>query len=382
MAKIYGNRWKILDGPSLGQGGQGTVFRVTDVSGEHPGEFALKRIHNTKRQARFVREIEAVGRLQHPNIVRLVDHSALEQSSGDADKLFLVMPLARGGDLSDAERIANYKVNLDSTVAVAKQLAQGLSHAHANGVIHRDIKPENILFPGIGHETWISDFGICLLRDFSPVTPSDEVMGPRHFMAPELEGGGRLDVSPAADVYSLGKVIYYMISGGVILPRERLGEARYKAVLEHGPRYQLLQLLLERMISSLDRRPQTMDVVIAELNSIEEWERNAPLIAVSAAGLDEVSQLRRDANEKARVSEANSANRQETERRVALVEESVLGWLRSELTQVSQHIGDGLTLRTEVCDAAVPDSSGMFKVQTGVSRLLIKSPNNCSFGMS
>src|SRR5271155_4067745 len=106
MAKLYGNQWKIVEGSHVGQGGQGEVFKVIDVCGEHTDGFALKRIRNPKRQVRFENEIEAIGRLQHPNIVPLVDHSALERTGGNARQPFLVMPLAKGGDLSAPERAA------------------------------------------------------------------------------------------------------------------------------------------------------------------------------------------------------------------------------------------------------------------------------------
>lgn len=215
MSKIYGNRWRLLGAPHLGQGGQGDVFKVVDVRGEHPGEYALKRIRDPKRQARFENEIEATRRLQHPSIVLLIDHSALDRPDGNTAPLFLVMPLAQGGDLSAPERAASYKGNLDSTLIVARQLADSLAFAHAKNVIHRDIKPSNVLFHGVGHDIWISDLGICLLREGPPVTALGEVMGPRHFIAPELDGGGHLDVGPPADIYSLGKLIYYMTCSGI-----------------------------------------------------------------------------------------------------------------------------------------------------------------------
>jgi serine/threonine protein kinase len=169
----------------------------------------LKRVRNPKRHDRFRAEVEAIKRLNHPNIVRLINHSALSNDDSPPDLQFIVMPYANQGDLSG--RVALYANNPDSVVQVAKSLALGLQAAHAARIIHRDVKPQNVLFPSVTHDVWIGDFGICLIRDLDRGTPADEVVGPVQFMAPELEGGGQLDVSPAADVYSLGKVIYYML---------------------------------------------------------------------------------------------------------------------------------------------------------------------------
>jgi serine/threonine protein kinase len=88
------------------------------------------------------------------------------------------------------------------------------------------VKPENILFENDGDHVWLSDFGICLIADQSTRhTEPGEVVGPVVFMAPELEGGGQLDVTADTDIYSLGKVIYYMLTGGVRLPRENLEQS-------------------------------------------------------------------------------------------------------------------------------------------------------------
>jgi hypothetical protein len=100
MAKRYGGRWEVIDGPRsrLGSGGQSEVFRVQDVSGELEGEFALKRVLNPARRDRFRREVEAIKQLTdpaksavHPQIISLIDHSALD--ADDAEKQFLVIRL-------------------------------------------------------------------------------------------------------------------------------------------------------------------------------------------------------------------------------------------------------------------------------------------------
>ena len=116
MAKTYGGRWERLDNNELGHGGQGTVFRVRDVTGRHAGEAALKRVPDVQRRERFLREIEAIKRLTDPatqqahlNIISLIDHSALDDAP-NPDKQYLVMPIAHGGYVSgDPGRLALYK---------------------------------------------------------------------------------------------------------------------------------------------------------------------------------------------------------------------------------------------------------------------------------
>ena len=108
MAKIYGGRWQLTSSPPLGTGGQGTVFRVIDIRGEYPGEYALKRVLNPERHDRFEREIEAIKTIQHPNVVRLIDHSALTAASGEVEKQFLVTPIAEGGEAEALVFLASF----------------------------------------------------------------------------------------------------------------------------------------------------------------------------------------------------------------------------------------------------------------------------------
>ena len=347
MTTIYGKRWKTLDAAPLGQGGQGRVFRVIDLRDEQRGEFALKRVLNPERRERFRSEIEAIKRLDHPSIVKLVDHSALDAVAGE-EKQFLVMPIAGGGDLSRGDRLSLYKGSIDAVLNVARQIASGLKAAHAAGIVHRDIKPENLLFQGIGHDVWISDFGICLLRENPRVTETGEIVGPRAFMAPELEDGGQLEVTPAADVYSLGKVIYYMISGGVVVPRERLHEETYAGILRQGERHRLLSLLLEQMVCPLDRRLNDMDVVIRKLEAIEAWEQNARLIPISETGLASIERLQNRAQEARRISTENLAAREQERSTATRVKDTFEAWLRAELEKTAAIFSNGGELRCEV----------------------------------
>lgn len=350
MAKnLYGERWKIVDGPPLGKGGQGTVFRVVDVSGEHEGEFALKRVPDPARHERFRSEIEASKRLQHPNIIKLIDHSALDATNENEEKQFLVTPIARGGDLSDIGRISLYKNDIEAVLRVAKQLSSALAAAHGDGVIHRDVKPENILFTGNGHEVWLTDFGICLIRELKRITETgDRPVGPRAFMAPELEGGGKLDVSASVDVYSLGKVIYYMITGGVILPRERLLESQYSQIFLTSERYGLTQLLLARMICPLEHRIRDMQEVTRGLEQIEDWERSAVLLPISKQALADIALIQRQALEAQRVATENAAARDQEAANLSAVKSSFVPWLESELQKIAALLGSPGVIQTAV----------------------------------
>jgi serine/threonine protein kinase len=339
--KPYGGRWEVINDRRLGSGGQGEVFRVRDISGRLEGAYALKRVPNIKRRDRFKREVEAIKRLTdpltkttHPNIISLIDHSALDESA-DGEKQFLVMPIAEGGDLSSPGRLALYKDSIDSVLQVARQLAQALAVAHKAGVIHRDVKPQNVLFTGNGHETWLSDFGICLIRDEVRITETPEVVGPRAFMAPELEDGGKLEVTPAADIYSLGKLVYYMISDGVILPREQWHETKYRSVLAKGQRHHLLEMLLSRMVCPLDRRLQSADELLKEFAKIEDWEANAQLLPVSADAVDAIRKLQQRSMEAARITEENEEARRHEQGSRARIQTSVTAWLEAELQKVA-----------------------------------------------
>ena len=269
MAKAYGDRWKVVD--TISAGGQGDVYRVTDATGELAGEWALKRLRRKDRIGRFRQEVEILRRLHHDNIITIVDAQVAED--GGDDTSFLVMPIALHGDLN--ARLDIYTGHIDSVVAVGKQIAYGLAHAHSAKVVHRDVKPGNILFPDVGHRVWVADFGLSLDETAERITIDGEVVGPRFFIAPELDEGGTVNVTPAADIYSLGQLIFYMLTGGKRVARENVLDSRYAQFFAKGPRHELLRLLLSKMVAPLATRYTTMDVVLREIEQIEDWEQAA-----------------------------------------------------------------------------------------------------------
>jgi serine/threonine protein kinase len=261
---------------------------VQAKTGQFKGVYALKRLKRQDRAARFRNEVEILRRLNHDHIIKLVDAQIREDESDETN--YLVMPVAAHGDL-DARR-SLYTDQLESVVQVVLQIARALKHAHDAGVVHRDIKPGNILFPNVGHEVWVSDFGLSLdLTVEERNTLVNEVVGSRLFIAPELTEYGVHNVEPAADVYSLGQLIFYMLTGGQWVSHLNVLDQRYDAVFRKGERYRLLRLLLGKMIAPLNRRYKEMSVVIRELEQVEVWERNAPGSLLDEFALQSAAQL-------------------------------------------------------------------------------------------
>ncbi|MGA7872679.1 MAG: protein kinase [Candidatus Binatus sp.] len=271
LPELFGDRWEVVR--PLNGGGQSHVYIVRDRLAQQVGDLVLKHIDNSRdnRDERFRNEVEAAMRLNHPNIMRVIDHSDFSRAGSD-EPMYLVMPFAAAGSLT--KRAALYKDQIDPTITVAKALAAALAHAHKNGVIHRDHKPDNILFAAEDHHPLLADFGICLIQGAARFTGDAEIVGPRSFMAPELEDGGKLNVTPAADLYSLGKVIYFMISGGRIFARERHREPDYD--LSHtSVRHAQIWLLLDRLICPVADRYSRAEEVIDRLEKIEGFGKSA-----------------------------------------------------------------------------------------------------------
>ncbi|HSE27801.1 MAG TPA: protein kinase [Gemmatimonadales bacterium] len=193
----------------LGQGGMATVYLAQDV--RHDRRVALKVVRPDLAAIlggeRFLAEIKTTANLQHPHILSLFD-------SGEAGGLvWYVMPYVDGESLRDRLR-REKQLPVEEAVRIAREVADALQHAHGHGIVHRDIKPENILLHG-GHAL-VADFGIALAASRSEggarMTETGMSLGTPQYMAPEQAMGER-EISPRADVYALGCVLYEMLVG-------------------------------------------------------------------------------------------------------------------------------------------------------------------------
>ena len=192
----------------LGQGGMATVYLAHDV--RHDRSVALKVLRAELAAVigaeRFLTEIKTTANLQHPHILPLFD-------SGEADGfLYYVMPYVEGESLRD--RLTREKqLPVDEALRVASEVAAALDYAHRHGVVHRDIKPENILL----HEgqALVADFGIALAVTKiggTRMTETGMSLGTPTYMSPEQAMGER-EITPKADIYALGCVLYEMLLG-------------------------------------------------------------------------------------------------------------------------------------------------------------------------
>ncbi len=189
----------------LGEGGMGVVYKAEDTSLDRPVALKFLAAHlvsDDDIRKRFEREAKAAAALNHPNICTVHEINEVE------GKTFIAMAFLEGQGLD--KKIEAGPVKLKDALDIAIQTAKGLQAAHGKGIVHRDIKPANLMSGPDGHIT-IMDFGLAQLADRSKLTRMDETMGTVTYMSPEQTYGMELD--HRTDVWSLGVVIYEMVTG-------------------------------------------------------------------------------------------------------------------------------------------------------------------------
>ncbi len=206
----------------IGSGGMAVVYRARDLRTQNTVAVKVLRAEYSKDQEflrRFDREAMACAKVQHPNIVNLID-------IGEEDDVrYLVMEYVEGSTLKELIQERG-RLPLSEAVRIALQSLAAIRHAHQKHIIHRDIKPQNILVDIHGNVK-IADFGIARMTDSSTVTVGDGVMGSVHYFSPEQAKGK--PVAEASDLYSMGVVLYEMLAGRVPFD----GDAPVAVAMQH-----------------------------------------------------------------------------------------------------------------------------------------------------
>ncbi len=190
----------------LPEGGQKTVYVVHDSALDRECALALIKTDALEPQEleRFRREARAMARLDHPNVVTLYDIGE------DGGRPFFVCQYITGGDLRGALREAGGPLPIERTLSIAEDLCRALAFAHGHGIVHRDVKPANIWLTS-EDTAKLGDFGLAVALGQSRVTQAGTIMGTAAYMPPEQALGG--EVTSQSDLYSLGCVLYELLSG-------------------------------------------------------------------------------------------------------------------------------------------------------------------------
>ncbi len=255
-----------------GRGGMGSVYRATDSrSGQR---VALKLLHLEGAEAprRFTREAELLSSLRHPGIVSHIAHGTAERG-----RPFLAMEWLEGETL--AQRLSYEPLRLPDTLALMRRTTEALAVAHQQGVIHRDLKPSNLfLRQGRPEDVVLLDFGLA--RHLAPstvLTASQVMLGTPGYMAPE-QVSGQKQLSPSADIFSLGCILYECLTGHPPFAAPHLVASLAKILFtEPTPLHELrpelpsaFQKLLERMLAK--EPAQRLAEAQSLLNALEQLQ--------------------------------------------------------------------------------------------------------------
>jgi len=268
-------RYEILK--LIGEGGMSNVYLAIDIFLKRQCAVKILRgdlSHDEKFVIRFQREAISASSLSHPNIVELYDVGE------DKGRYYIVMELIEGKTLrqlvKERKTLSVYEV-----VDIAKQLSSALAHAHEKNVIHRDIKPHNIIIGSDG-KAKIMDFGIAMISNYTMLTNTNSIIGSVHYLSPEQVSGKGAD--NRSDIYSLGIVIYEMLTGEVPF----MGDSAINIALEHlnnvVPSVKEQNMNVPQSLENIIRKATAKKVSNRYRNSLELYDDLKTCLSPERAG--------------------------------------------------------------------------------------------------
>ena len=257
----------------LGEGGKKKVYLAQDTLLDREVAFALIKTEGLDEVSRtlITREAQAMGRLgSHPHIVTVFD---LGQ---EADQPYMVTELMGGGDVEGViEDASDHRLPLEQAIEIARETCRGLGFAHSRGIVHRDLKPGNVWLTGDGVAK-IGDFGLAVAIDRSRLTTEGMMVGTVSYMPPEQAMGG--EVTPRADLYSLGAMLYEMVTGrppflgddSVAIIGQHINTPPVAPTWHNGQCPRPLEALILRLLAKdPSERPQSASDVLAALDGLD-----------------------------------------------------------------------------------------------------------------
>ncbi|MFC2158516.1 protein kinase [Acidobacteriota bacterium] len=264
------NRYQVIE--ELGQGGMGRVYKVLDM--EIKEKVALKLISpaiasEKKTLLRFRNELKVARQISHKNVCRMYHFGE------DKGTYFITMEYVPGEDLKSTIRRIG-QLQIEKSIAIAKQVCEGLFEAHRMGVIHRDLKPRNIMIDQFGNAK-IMDFGIARAIKSKGITKEGMAIGTPEYMPPEQVKGENTD--RRSDIYSIGVTLFEMVTGKVPFEGDSSLSIAVKHKTEPPPNpsdlnymvsEQLSRLILKCLEKDMDKRFQTTEELCEALSKVEE----------------------------------------------------------------------------------------------------------------